>query len=65
MDILNEYLNSTGLFNLTLGNILFFILGFIFLFVAIVKKLEPYVLLPLGLGIIIANLPHSGLGEFN
>ena len=44
MDILNEYLNSTGLFNLTLGNILFFILGFIFLFVAIVKKLEPYVL---------------------
>ena len=65
MDILNEYLNSTGLFHLTLGNILFFVIGFIFLFVAIVKKLEPYVLLPLGIGIIIANLPHSGLGEFN
>ena len=65
MDILNEYLNSTGLFHLTLGNILFFVIGFLFLFVAIVKKLEPYVLLPLGIGIIIANLPYTGLGEFN
>jgi len=37
-------------------------LGFIWL--AVSKKNEPYVLLPIGLGIILANLPLTGLGDY-
>ena len=35
--------------------------AFVFIYVAVKKGLEPYELLPIGLGIIIANLPLTGL----
>ena len=35
--------------------------GLVFIYVAVTRGLEPYELLPIGLGIIIANLPLTGL----
>lgn len=41
-----------------------YLVGFILIYLAIVKKLEPSLLLPMGLGAIIVNIPGSGaLGE--
>ena len=37
------------------------VVGLIFIYLAISKDLEPYELLPIGLGVLIANLPLTGL----
>ncbi len=36
-------------------------IGLIFIWLAIAKKWEPYELLPIGIGMILANLPGTGL----
>jgi sodium ion-translocating decarboxylase beta subunit len=52
---------QTGFGDLTWGNIVMLCIGLTFIWLAIVKKWEPYELLPIGAGIILANLPGTGL----
>lgn len=54
---LYSILSKTGFLNLTFGNIVMIIAGLLLIYLAIVEKLEPYELLPIGCGIILANLP--------
>ncbi len=61
MPDLNQYLTETGIYHLSWGNLLLIALGLGFVFVAVTKKLEPYVLLPIGLGIVLGNLPLNSL----
>ena len=59
MDFLLE-----GIKSITIEQVVMYIVGFILIFLAIKKKLEPALLLPMGLGAIIVNIPHSGaIGE--
>ena len=60
-----EFLSESGFASLNWGNALLILLGIGFAAVAIIKRTEPYVLLPIGLGIILGNLPGTGLTEFN
>ena len=60
-----EFLLESGFANLSWGNALLFLLGGAFMLLAIVKGMEPYVLLPIGLGIILGNLPGTGLADFD
>ena len=60
-----EFLSETGFASLKWGNVLLLLLGAGFAAVAIIKRTEPYVLLPIGLGIILGNLPGTGLAEFD
>ena len=64
METISELFQHSGLANLTWGNGLLLLVGIGFIYVAIVKVREPYVLLPLGLGILLGNLPLTGLGDF-
>ena len=59
-----EFLLESGFANLSWGNAVLFLLGGGFILAAIVKGMEPYVLLPIGLGIILGNLPGAGLVDF-
>ncbi|MDX9955926.1 MAG: sodium ion-translocating decarboxylase subunit beta, partial [Anaerolineae bacterium] len=43
------------------GNIVMILIGGVLLYFAIVKEYEPSLLLPIGVGIIIANLPLSAM----
>jgi len=43
------------------GNIVMIIVGCIFLYLAIKRKYEPLLLIPIGFGAIITNMPYSGL----
>lgn len=52
---------ETGLGSLSWGNLLLIGIGLIFIYLAITKKWEPYELLPIGVGLILANLPGTGL----
>lgn len=64
MDELKTFIDSSGVFNLSFKNVLLLLLGMLFILVAIIKNSEPYVLLPIGLGIMLANLPLTGLTEY-
>ncbi len=52
---------QTGFTGLTYGHIILICVGLIFIYLAITKKWEPYELLPIGVGLILANMPYTGL----
>ncbi len=53
---------STGLANLTWGQVLMMLIGCLLIYLAIVKKFEPLLLLPIGFGAILSNIPVAGIG---
>ena len=65
MDIFIDWIKTTGIYNLSWENLVMFVLAFFFMYLAIKKNMESYELLPIGLGIIIANLPMTGLAVFD
>ena len=52
---------STGLVNIESGHIVMIIVGLVLIYLAIVKKFEPLLLLPIGFGGILANIPLAGI----
>ena len=54
---LNEFMMYTGFANATLGHIIMIIIGLVFITLAIKKDWEPMLLIPIGFGIIIGNIP--------
>ena len=50
-----------GLSNFTLGNAVMLTVGAILIYLAIAKEYEPVLLLPIGFGCILANIPLSGM----
>lgn len=52
-----------GISSFTLGNALMILVGGILISLAIVKKYEPFLLLPIGFGCLLANVPQSGMTE--
>jgi len=53
----------SGFSALTTGNMIMLLVGGVLLYLAIVKKFEPLLLLPIGFGAILVNLPLGGLME--
>jgi oxaloacetate decarboxylase beta subunit len=62
MDTILELLKSSGFANLTLGNWVMFVIGGVLIYLAIAKKYEPLLLIPIGFGAILANLPLAEMG---
>ena len=56
-----DFIRTTGLANLGWRDVVMIFVGILFIYLAIKKDWEPYELLPIGLGIIAANLPLTGL----
>ncbi|AWB68046.1 sodium ion-translocating decarboxylase subunit beta [Saccharobesus litoralis] len=54
---------STGLANFELGQVLMMAVGFLLLYLAIVKKFEPLLLVPIGFGALLTNIPIAGLSD--
>lgn len=54
---------DTGIANFELGQILMIMVGCLLLFLAIYKEFEPLLLLPIGFGAILANIPNAGFTE--
>lgn len=64
MEIINQILDffsGSGIVNLTFGNIAMLIIASILIFLAIRKQYEPYLLLPIGFGMLLVNLPNTGI----
>ena len=58
---LTDLIRMSGLVNLTYKEIIMIIIACIFLYLAIKKGYEPYLLLPIAFGILLVNLPLAGL----
>ncbi|MEG0655593.1 MAG: sodium ion-translocating decarboxylase subunit beta, partial [Mucinivorans sp.] len=56
---LQTFLNFTGFANATPGHIAMIIVGLGFLYLGIWKKFEPMLLVPIGFGILVGNIPFS------
>jgi carboxybiotin decarboxylase len=58
-DNLNQFLTNSAFSNLTIGQIIMIIAGLAFIYFAITKEMNPLLLIPIGFGIIIGNIPFS------
>ncbi|MCM2680429.1 sodium ion-translocating decarboxylase subunit beta [Echinimonas agarilytica] len=54
---------ETGIANFTPGQIGMVCVGLILLYLAIAKKFEPLLLLPIGFGAVLANIPNAGFND--
>ena len=65
IDLITSFLESTGIVVFFQGdgwmNLIMILVGCLFLFLAIKKGFEPYLLIPIAFGIILANIPGSGV----
>ncbi len=63
MEQLNSLWLNTGLYQMAWGQGLMLLVGMLLLYLAIIKKFEPLLLLPIGFGAILANIPGAGIAE--
>jgi len=61
MDGFSKLITGSGLFNLEFGQLFMMLICLGLLFLAIRKKFEPLLLLPIGFGGLMANIPEAGL----
>ena len=54
-----EFFETTGFANLSFGNVAMIVIGITFITLAIRKHYEPLLLVPIGMGIIVGNIPFS------
>ncbi len=57
MDAISQYLQFTGFYNVTLGNLIMIAVGCVFIYLGIAKEYEPLLLVPIGTGMLIGNIP--------
>ncbi len=55
------FITTTGFAHLTIGHVIMLTVACILLYLAIVKKYEPLLLIPIGFGMLLANLPITEL----
>ncbi|MEX0818239.1 MAG: sodium ion-translocating decarboxylase subunit beta [Pirellulaceae bacterium] len=58
MDILLKFLQTTGFGLMEPGNAIMIVVGLVFIALAIIKDYEPLLLLPIGFGMIVGNIPY-------
>lgn len=63
MDAVTTLIASTGLMNFTAGQAVMMLVGFTLLYLAIARGFEPLLLLPIGFGAVLTNIPLAGMGE--
>lgn len=63
LDILKDFLATGGIASMGWQDLLVIFISLFFLYLAIYKKYEPYLLLPIAFGMLLVNLPLNGLME--
>ncbi|MCK5371048.1 MAG: sodium ion-translocating decarboxylase subunit beta [Cyclobacteriaceae bacterium] len=57
MEGIQKFIDFTGFANVTIGHIIMICVGLIFIYLAIKKEYEPLLLIPIGFGILMGNIP--------
>nr|VFK57419.1 MAG: oxaloacetate decarboxylase, beta subunit [Candidatus Kentron sp. TUN] len=58
-DTVVNFLNQSGFGQFQWGNGVMILIGFLFIYLAIAKRFEPLLLVPIGFGILIGNIPYD------
>ncbi|MFC3854281.1 sodium ion-translocating decarboxylase subunit beta [Salinispirillum marinum] len=61
MDKLLKLVNDSGLANIEFGQVVMMLLGLVLLYLAIARQFEPLLLLPIGFGALLVNIPGAGM----
>jgi len=61
LDLLVEFLQGTGFYNIQFPEVIMIIIACFLLYLGIVKKYEPLLLVPISFGILLVNLPLGNL----
>ncbi len=67
MELLLQFLSNTGFYLVDYRNFVMLVIGSLFVYLAIAKQYEPLLLLPIGFGVLIGNIPFFkgfGLGIY-
>jgi oxaloacetate decarboxylase beta subunit len=56
-----EFFSTLGIFSITIGQTIMILVGLLLIYLAINKKFEPLLLLPIGFGALLTNIPEIGL----
>jgi carboxybiotin decarboxylase len=64
MDILLELFRQSGLAGLSVGNVAMFAVAGVLIYLAITKGYEPLLLIPIGFGALLANLPMANMSSY-
>ncbi|MFZ4547787.1 MAG: sodium ion-translocating decarboxylase subunit beta [Bacteroidales bacterium] len=59
-DHLTQFLEYTSFANFTLGHVIMIMIGLAFIYLAIAKEYEPMLLIPIGFGMLVGNIPFWG-----
>lgn len=57
MEGIEQFIRFTGFANIEIGHVIMIVIALIFIYLAIAKEYEPLLLIPIGFGIIIGNIP--------
>ena len=57
MEGIERFIQFTGFYNVTIGHLIMILVGLFFIYLAIKKDYEPLLLVPIGFGILIGNIP--------
>lgn len=61
LQVFNELIQTSGIANITFGEITMIGIALVFLYLSIKKGYEPYLLIPIAFGMLLVNLPLGGL----
>ena len=61
LDTLKDLWVTSGLYNLTWQSCVMILISFVFMYLAIKHKFEPLLLLPIAFGMLLTNLPLTGM----
>ncbi len=63
LNLFTEFFSTSGFASLDIKSIGVILIALLFLYLAIVKKFEPYLLVPIAFGMLLVNLPDTGINE--
>lgn len=63
LDALMKVWSTSGALNLTIGNGVMYLVGICLIYLGIKLEMEPLLLIPIGLGAILANIPLAGIAD--
>ena len=65
LEMIVDFCRSSGLYALDLKSIIMLVIACVLLYLAIKKDFEPYLLIPIAFGMLLANLPLGGLSSYD
>jgi len=61
MEVFIQLWSNSGLMNLTLGQVVMIVIALLLIYLAIIHKFEPLLLIPIGFGTMLINFPNTGI----